>query len=165
MHLRPEAFDSPSAQILIAAVQQEYLRRYGGVDDAPTDPAEFAPPAGYFVVAWLGSTPVGCGGWRAHPLPEADRPVAEIKRMYVSEAARRRGIARLILADLERSAVAAGYPTLILETGGRLPEAVALYRAAGYRPIAPFGFYQDSPDSHFYGKDVALQRAEHNTDE
>ena len=164
VHLRPEPFDSPAAQTLVAAVQQEYLRRYGVGDEAPTDPTEFTPPAGYFVVAWLGSTPVGCGGWRGHQIPEADRRVAEIKRMFVSEAVRRQGIARLILANLERSAVAAGYPRLILETGSRLPEAIALYRAAGSRPIPPFGFYHDTPDSRFYGKDVVLQRGAHNTD-
>ena len=45
-------FDSELAQSLVAEVQQEYVRRYGGQDETPIDPAEFAPPDGSFLVAW-----------------------------------------------------------------------------------------------------------------
>ena len=153
--LRPSPFDSLTAQALIAAVQQEYVRRYGGIDETPLDPAEFAAPTGYFVLAWQGPTAVGCGGWRSHPRPDVENQVAEIKRMYVSGAARRRGIARLILGNLERTATAAGYSRLILETGDQQPEAIALYTASGYRTEKPFGLYRDAPESRYFGKDLA----------
>jgi GNAT superfamily N-acetyltransferase len=150
--LRPEPFDSPVAQALIAELQQEYVHRYGGVDTTPVDPAEFAPSNGYFVIAWLADTPVGCGGWRAHALPGKVHPVAEIKRMYVIAAARKRGVARLIIADLERTARSAGHPQIILETGDQQPEAVALYEATGFTPIAPFGLYRDEAGACHFGK-------------
>jgi GNAT superfamily N-acetyltransferase len=89
---------------------------------------------------------VACGGWRA------TGDGAEIKRMYVTGAARRAGAARAMLAELERTAQAAGHRRAILETGGRLPEAVALYRSAGYTPVAPFGYYAASPNSIHLGK-------------
>jgi GNAT superfamily N-acetyltransferase len=145
--LRSEAYDSPAAQRLIEALQQEYVVRYGGTDETPVDPAEFTAPEGYFVVAWLGEEPVACGGWRAHG-PQT----AEVKRMYVRDGARRRGIARLILGDLERSATAAGFARLILETGDQQPESLALYAAAGFQPVEPFGLYKDSPGSRYFGK-------------
>jgi GNAT superfamily N-acetyltransferase len=140
------AYDHPDAAKLIAEVQQEYARRYGSHDSSPVDPAEFSPPGGEFLVGYLDSEPVACGGWRAAGTD------AEIKRMYVAPPARRTGLARAILAELERTALAAGCRRVILETGGRLPEAVGLYRSAGYTPVAPFGYYSDSPNSIYLGK-------------
>jgi GNAT superfamily N-acetyltransferase len=133
-------YDHADAAKLIAEVQQEYVQRYGGEDDTPVDPAEFAPPRGLFLVGYDGDDgPVACGGWRAHG---AD---AEIKRMYVTPRARGAGHARLVLAELERTALAAGHERMILETGSKQPEAVSLYRSAGYEAIAPFGYYAGRP--------------------
>jgi GNAT superfamily N-acetyltransferase len=140
------AYDHPDAAERIAEVQQEYTKRYGSHDSSPVDPAEFSPPGGLFLVGYLVGEPVACGGWRAAGTD------AEVKRMYVAEAARRTGLARAVLAELERTAQAAGYPRVILETGGRLPEAVALYRSAGYTAVAPFGHYAGSPTSVHLGK-------------
>ncbi|TQS44264.1 GNAT family N-acetyltransferase [Cryptosporangium phraense] len=155
--LRPASYDSPEASLLIAAVQDEYLTRYGGHDETPVDPLEFAPPRGRFVIARVHDTPVGCGGWRDHAPPgdgsrTAEIRTAEIKRMFVSAEARRRGIARMILADLERTAAEAGYERVILETGDQQPESVALYRAAGYAATAPFGHYAADAGSMYFAK-------------
>ena len=79
LELREEPYDGPAAQALIAAVQQEYVSRYGGPDESPVDPAEFAPPDGRFLVGYVGSEPVATGGIRRH-----DDDTVEIKRMYVS---------------------------------------------------------------------------------
>ncbi len=119
--------------------------RYGGRDSSPVDPAEFAPPGGLFLVGYLGRTAVACGGWRA-PGPDAG-PGAEIKRMYVTPAARGRGLARRMLAELERTARGAGYHRVILETGSKQPEAVELYRSSGYTEIPGYGYYAGSPHS------------------
>jgi GNAT superfamily N-acetyltransferase len=140
------AYDHPDAAKLIAEVQQEYTARYGSHDSSPVDPAEFSPPGGVFLVGYVNGEAVACGGWRA---AGAD---AEVKRMYVAQAARRTGLARAMLAELERSAQAAGHRRVILETGDRLPEALALYRSADYAPVAPFGYYADSPTSTYLGK-------------
>ncbi len=76
---------------------------------------------------------------------------AEVKRMYVAPSARRRGLARLMLAHLETTARAAGADVMILETGTAQPEAMALYVAAGYEPVEPFGHYAWSPRNRCYG--------------
>jgi GNAT superfamily N-acetyltransferase len=125
---------------LEAEVQAEYAVRYGGPDETPVDPAEFAPPDGVFVVAYVGSVPVAMGGFRRH-----DEDSAEIKRMFVATGHRGRGHARAVLAELERLARDAGYRRIVLETGMRQPEAMGLYASAGYAPIAGFGHYRDSP--------------------
>jgi len=142
------SYDHPDAVALIAEVQQEYVVRYGGEDDTPVDPAEFAPPRGLFLVAYVDGSPAAMGGWRGHG---AD---AELKRMYVAPAFRGRGLARAVLAELERTAAEAGHRRVILETGQEQPEAIALYRSSGYEPVARFGFYADSPAAVHLGKVV-----------
>lgn len=144
------AYDSPLAQELVAEVQAEYVERYGGPDDTPLSPAEFAPPGGVFLVALLDGEPVGTAGLRDH----GDGDV-ELKRMYVRAAHRRRGHARRLLAAVEERALALGHRRLVLETGQMQPEAVALYRSAGYGPIAPYGHYADSPHSIHLAKVLA----------
>ena len=81
---------------MIAAVQDYYRDLYDGPDRSPVEPAEFAPPDGRFFVGYLDGTPVAMGGWRhvgSTPGIDAAQP-AEIKRMYVAETARGRGLAR-----------------------------------------------------------------------
>ena len=148
--ITPRGYDDPDATRLIAAVQLEYVERYGGPDQAAVDPAEFAAPGGLFLVGTLSGEPVATGGWRRMDVPA----VAELKRMYVVPAARRRGLARLVLTELERTAAAAGIVRMLLNTGPAQPEAIAMYAAAGYAPTAPFGHYADTAGALFYAKDL-----------
>jgi GNAT superfamily N-acetyltransferase len=136
-------YDHPDATVLIAAVQDHYRDVYGDIDHTPVVPAEFAPPNGRFFVGYDDETrmPIACGGWRT-----VGRD-AEIKRMYVHPRARRRGLASQVLAELERSARAAGLERMILETGDKQPAAQAMYRVAGYTRIPAYGFYRDG--NHF----------------
>ncbi|WP_411970308.1 GNAT family N-acetyltransferase [Saccharothrix longispora] len=140
---------------LISELQQVYVARYGEVDVTPVDPAQFSAPLGHFVVGYLDDVPVACGGWRAHDVAEEEalRPGdAEIKRMYVVDSLRGRGLSRVVLAALEDAARAAGRTRMVLETGTRQPEAIGLYEAAGYGRIDNFGVYRHHPDSLCYGK-------------
>jgi ribosomal protein S18 acetylase RimI-like enzyme len=151
---RQVGYHDPDAAKLIDEVQQEYVVRYGGHDATPIDAADFEPPQGLFVVGYADGRAVVCGGWRAHDSTEprfADGD-AEIKRMYVVPAARRRGLARLMLAELERTARAAGGRRIILETGTAQPEAIALYESAGYTAVPKFGTYRCHDSSRCYGK-------------
>jgi GNAT superfamily N-acetyltransferase len=134
--LRPLPYDDPLAQYLVARVQQEYVQRYGGPDAAVVDPAEFLPPAGLFVVAAVDGAPAGCGAWRALP-----SGMAEIKRVYVEPAFRRRGLAQVVVAELEAGAARAGHGTVVLNTGNEQPEALALYDHLGYVPVPGYGIY------------------------
>ena len=153
--LRALPYSDPIAQDLVARVQQEYVERYGGPDAASVDPAEFEPPAGVFLVAEVAGEPVGCGAWRA-----VQPGVAEIKRVYVAPRHRRRGVAQVVLDALERSAALAGHRSIVLNTGDRQPEALALYRGAGYAPIPGYGIYACAPGAVFLGKDLPESAAE-----
>jgi len=144
--LRVTPYTDPMVRLLEAGVQQEYVARYGGPDRTPVDAAQFDPPAGVFLVGWVGADAVACGGFRANG------PDAEIKRMYVPTQHRGHGYARAVLAELESRARAAGYARIILETGAAQPEAIALYVSSGYQPIAGFGHYKDSPHNSCFGK-------------
>ncbi len=156
MQLREVPFDHPDAQRLIAEVQQVYVVRYGGQDSTPTDAAEFAAPRGVFVIGYLDGRAVACGGWRAHDGDEPDfcDGDAELKRMYVVPAARGLGLARCLLADLERRAAAAGRRRLVLETGTKQPEAIGLYTSAGYSETRKFGVFRCEPDSRCFAKEL-----------
>jgi GNAT superfamily N-acetyltransferase len=155
VELRTVDYDAPVAVELVERVQEEYVVRYGGRDAASVDPAEFSPPGGLFLVAEVGGVPAGCGGWRVH-----SPGVAELKRMYVEPAFRRHGLARRLLTALEATAAAAGHGHLLLNSGDRQPEALALYARAGYTPVPGYGGYAESPDAVFLGRDLGNNRSE-----
>jgi GNAT superfamily N-acetyltransferase len=148
--VRGVPYDDPVARDLVARVQQEYVQRYGGPDAAVVDPAEFLPPAGLFLVASVGGEPAGCGAWRVHT-----GGAVEVKRVFVAPAFRRRGLAELIMATLEESAARAGHRAVVLNTGRRQPEALALYDRLGYRPVPGYGVYADEAGAVFLGKELA----------
>jgi GNAT superfamily N-acetyltransferase len=151
VEVRPVRYDDPVARALVAAAMADLRQRYGGGDGTPVDPADFEPPTGAFLVAYLGTAPVGCGGWRSHG---GTSQVAELKRLYTDPAVRGRGVARRLLAAVERSARARGRTRMILECGDRQPEAIALYRSCGYRPIEHYGFYRDAPGVVSLGREL-----------
>jgi len=94
------------------------------------------------------------GGWRRNVVDGDSVMVGELKRMYVRESARGRGVARLLLAHLERTAAESGIRRLVLETGVAQPEAIALYRSSGYTDVEPFGHYVGYADSVHLGKSL-----------
>lgn len=147
-------FGDPDALLMVEAVQEEYVVRYGGRDETPLDPAMFEPPLGSFWVGYLDGVPVVSGAWRRRDDVDAlgTRRTAEVKRMYVAPAARGLGLARAMLAHLEASARESGAEATVLETGLAQPEAIALYESSGYTPIAKFGYYSHAPQSRCYAK-------------
>ena len=88
-----------------------------------------------FFIAHLGNEAVGCG---AVALFDG---YAEVKRMYTREAARSRGVGKVLLARLEAEARGAGKPVLRLETGTEQAAAIALYEGYGFRSCGAFGHY------------------------
>ncbi len=95
--------------------------------------ADLSAPRGLFLVAHLDERAVGCGGVRV-----VGEGVAEIKRMWVDPQARGQGVGRRLLAALEEAAVELECRTVRLDTAAALTEALALYRAAGYREIPAY---------------------------
>ena len=77
---------------------------------------------------------------------------AEIKRLYVQEAYRGRGLSRTLMSAIEAEVLAEGIDCARLEMGIYQPEADALYRSIGYRDIPPFGEYLVDPLSQFLEK-------------
>jgi ribosomal protein S18 acetylase RimI-like enzyme len=151
--IRRVRYGHPDAMRLIDEVQAEYVVRYGSTDDTPLDRLMFEPPAGSFFVGYLDGRPVATGAWRrSQVVAFGTAATAEIKRMYVVPRARARGLAHRMLAHLERSAREAGAEAVVLETGMRQPEAIALYESSGYTPVPAFGYYRDEPLSRCFGK-------------
>lgn len=146
MIIRRVPFDHPDAVKLNDEVQAEYSVRYGDEGDAtPMDPAHFVPPAGLYLIAYdEHDSPVATGGWRSQDTNDEGYQDgdAEIKRMYVTPGARGLGLARRLLSELEADARAGGRTRMVLETGSKQPEAVALYTSSGYEPCAKFGHYR-----------------------
>jgi GNAT superfamily N-acetyltransferase len=152
LKLIPEALLSPVAQALIAELNTELSARYPeeGATHFRLDAEEVASGHGAFLVAYLDGEPVACGAVRRN-----EDGAAEIKRMYTRPAARGRGVARALLDALEAEARTLGADRLVLETGERQLEAVALYHRAGFVEIPCFGEYVDSPLSLCMGKELA----------
>ena len=88
-----------------------------------------------FFIARLGGRAVGCGGVALFG------EFAEVKRMYVRDGARGRGIARALLSRIESEARRSGIDLLRLETGDRQFDAIRLYERAGFRRCDAFGEY------------------------
>jgi GNAT superfamily N-acetyltransferase len=147
LEVRDARFDGPEALALTAEVQQFYVEIYGGPDSTPLAADDFAPPAGAFLIVVLDGVTVGCAGLRRQ-----DPATVELKRMYIRPAYRRRGLARALLLALEDRARQLGYRRLILETGLKQPEAIALYQADGYRPTENYGFHRSSPNARSFVK-------------
>lgn len=90
----------------------------------------------YVLLVNEGKEAIGCGGFK-----KFDDTTAEIKRMFVHPDQRGKGIASLILKELENWAHELHYPNFVLETSPKLEAAVALYQKTGYKIIPNFGQY------------------------
>jgi GNAT superfamily N-acetyltransferase len=135
------------ASDLLAAMVAEMNELYGDIEfpGMPSaTPADFAPPDGAFLVGFHDGEAV-CAGGIKRIAPDA----AEIKRMYVAPSARRRGVARTLLAALEDAARERGYAFVRLDTGPRQQHAMALYASAGYTAI---GNFNANPIAAYWGE-------------
>ena len=110
-------------------------------DNSPT------PDRGVYLVAYSNGQPLACGALR--PI---DQTTVEIRRMFVTAIARRKGLARAILRELERYAAGFGYSRMRLETGNRQLSAIALYEKLGFKRIPSFGQYANDPVSVCFEK-------------
>ena len=105
------------------------------------------------VVAYENGRAVGCGAFR-----EYSQNAAEIKRMFVREENRGRGVAKRILTELESWARELNFSECVLETGKKQPEAIALYRKSGYEIIPSYGQYLNVENSVCMKKSLSAVR-------
>lgn len=110
---------------------------------------ELEEPSVSFFVARRGTDVLGCAS-----LVRYEDGTAEIKRMFVDSEARGLKLGKRLLETLEDEARRLGIGVIRLETGIHQPEAIGLYRTAGYVEIEPFGSYKPDPLSLFMEKRV-----------
>jgi putative acetyltransferase len=106
-----------------------------------------AAPGVRFLVARRGGQALACGALRIDPAG-----YGEVRRMFVSPEARGLKLGRRLLDRIEEEARREGLGCLRLETGIHQPEALGLYRSAGYVERAAFGDYSSDPLSVFMEK-------------
>jgi GNAT superfamily N-acetyltransferase len=152
VEVKPVDPESPDARHCLAEYVAELNRRSErGFDPsvgATALPHEVRPPAGEFFVVYLEGEVIGCGAVKHH----AGAP-AEIKRMWIAPRARGLGLGRRLLGTLEACALAGGARVAHIETSASLPEAIALYRSAGWVEVPPFN---DEPFAdHWFEKQLA----------
>ncbi|MEU4527032.1 helix-turn-helix domain-containing GNAT family N-acetyltransferase [Micromonospora ureilytica] len=127
----------PRARACLRAYARDIARRFDdGFDPALSKPVPdeaLVPPNGVLLLATLNSEPIGCGAVKLH----SDAP-AEIKRVWVADTVRGLGVGRRLLGELERYAAEHGATAVRLDTNRNLTEAIALYRATGYREIEAY---------------------------
>src|SRR6476661_2166420 len=147
----------PRVKPLLDELAVEYTTRYGDLfssgaaEELNRYPAgEFAAPHGALLIVQDNGETVAGGAFRRY-----DSRTAELKRIWTHSAHRRRGLGRLVLAELEALAAARGYTRLYLTTGPRQPEAKYLYLNTGYlaqfdldadpETIGPLAFTKELP--------------------
>ncbi len=104
----------------------------------------------FAVVAYKNNLPVGCGA-----IKEFSAEAMEVKRMFVPIHERGKGVASMVLTELERWAAEMGYPKCVLETGKKQPEAIKLYLKNGYKVVANYGQYIGVENSVCFEKNVS----------
>lgn len=156
LEIREADPQGPDALLLLREAAVEARRLYPELhrpgDPWPTNGS--TPPRGAYFIAYAESIPVAMG---AHHPMGGQR--SEVRRMFTSASARRQGAGRAILSAVEQHAAGQGFSELRLETGNRQGGAIALYEAAGYRRIEPYGAYRDDPTSVCFAKTISTSAA------
>ncbi|NNC12321.1 GNAT family N-acetyltransferase [Planctomonas sp. JC2975] len=154
----------PLARPMIDDLTNEYDSRYGFLGGEPASvelarypDAAFAPPHGAFLLL-LADGQEHSGGPGAHgaiaggAFKRLDDETAEFKRIWTHADHRRKGLSRLVLAELEAEAVLRGYRRVYLTTGPRQPEAQRLYLNTGYTPLYDLTKPADEVGLHAFEK-------------
>ncbi|OKH98440.1 MarR family transcriptional regulator [Streptomyces sp. CB02923] len=138
--------DHPDARHCLRSYFTEMQEQFEtGFDPARSllpDAGELRSPDGLFLVARLHGAPVGCAGLKLPP-----GAAAEVKRMWVAPQARRLGLGRRLLGELEARAARHGCGVLRLDTNKALGGAIDLYRSYGFEEVAAFN---DEPYAHHW---------------
>jgi putative acetyltransferase len=141
--------DQPEVAALLESSDAYLASLYPAESNHLLDIASLLQPEVTFIVARIDGRALGCGA-----VVDSGEGWAEVKRMFVSPAARGRRLGRRLLEQIEAIAAERGATKLRLETGGRQPEALALYASSGFVEIGPFGKYGPDPLSIFMEKPI-----------
>jgi putative acetyltransferase len=141
--------DQAEVAALLEAGDAYMASLYPAESNHMLDIASLQRPEVTFLVARVDGRALGCGA-----VVSSGEGWAEIKRMFVSPAARGLKLGRRLLQEIETIASERGERLLRLETGAKQPEALGLYRSAGFVEIGPFGSYRPDPLSLFMEKSL-----------
>lgn len=139
--------DQPEIALLLQASDAYMASLYPAESNHMLDVASLRQPQVAFLVARVDGKAQGCGA-----VVDSGEGWAEVKRMFVAPAARGLKLGRRLLDEIGAIAIRRGARVLRLELGGLQPEALGLYRSAGFVEIGPFGAYRPDPLSIFMEK-------------
>jgi putative acetyltransferase len=105
--------------------EHSFYHQYNGITDIK-----------HAVLYYLENVPVACGAFKPY-----NKNTVEIKRMFVLPQHRNKGIAPLVLNELETWAKELHYTACILETGKKQPEAIRLYEKCNYKRVPNYAPY------------------------
>lgn len=130
--------------ILLSSMLDSYLNNLAGGEENRAEYIPYNQPDDIecVVLVYNGDIPIGCAGFKKY-----DNESAEVKRVFIKNGYRGKGISRRLMNFLEDKAKEKGYRSLILETGEPLIEAMGLYSSIGYNVIPNYGQYVNMPDS------------------
>jgi len=144
-----EAMDAETSAMYAEFASGQSAEVTAAIADALTvDPAEIVTT----IIAVDGDEPVGHSALRPVHLDTLDDRVLEVKKVFVAESVRGRGVARLLMGELEAIARGRGAASLVLQTGPLQVPAITLYEDLGYVAIPPYGKYDAIPGALCYEK-------------
>jgi putative acetyltransferase len=150
MRVAQESPNQPEVIALIADLDAFQDSLYPAEARYALDLASLSQPNVTFFVARTSSgAAVGCGA------VVFGASYGELKRMYVNQGHRSKGVVTEILRAIEAAAEEAGCKELVLETGPYQPEALRFYARHGYRRCGAFGAYPEHPLSVFMNKKLS----------
>jgi putative acetyltransferase len=136
MTIAIEAPRQPDVEALLAASDASALELYPPDSCYMLDVSELEAPGVAVFVARIDGIALGMAA-----LVTRGDGSTELKRMFVSDAARGQGLAGQLLGAVEQHARDARAHVIQLETGPRSLAAIALYEKHGYVRIPNFGPY------------------------
>jgi len=146
IEIKRRNIDDPDFSSLVKQLDQ-YLKMIDGEDNEFYTRFNSTLDLSYVLVAYDDAIPVGCGALKNHSMDSI-----EIKRMYVPQNFRKKGIASLILHELEKWSAELGFIRCVLETGKQQNEAVNLYKKHNYNIIENYGPYKGVSNSICFEK-------------
>jgi GNAT superfamily N-acetyltransferase len=111
------------------------LTPQGFMQEVDALPGDYGPPGGEILLAKRGDHVLGCIALKPLEPPR----IAEIKRLYVRDQARRIGVGKALVEAAVDTARRLGYREIKLDTLPQMEGAIALYRQYGFAPIPPYG--------------------------
>jgi GNAT superfamily N-acetyltransferase len=138
--LRIYEADSPEQLVTVRSLLEEYWtslgfdrETFGFGEELDSLPGAYARPEGRLAIAVLADQPVGCVALR-----RLDNDSCEMKRLFVRQAARGRGIALALLTWLISEARSQGYSRMLADTLPTMKNALRLYERFGFTPIESY---------------------------